>query len=100
MAKQRFGSVHTEHKLSKLEEYLKAYSTALKNQQFRLIYFDAFAGTGDIQVAAETSLLAAVDEYSPFIAGSAHRALQLGTAFSEYIFVEKITIESTGARKA
>ena len=89
MAKQRFGSLHTEHKLGKLEEYLKLYCTALKNQGFRLIYFDAFAGTGDIQVATEASLLADVDEYSPFIAGSAHRALQLGAAFSEYIFVEK-----------
>jgi three-Cys-motif partner protein len=86
---QRFGSSHTEEKLQHLEEYLKAYSTALKNQNFRLIYFDAFAGTGDIEIGSEAPLIAQVDEYKPFIAGSAQRALNLGTAFDEYIFVEK-----------
>jgi len=73
----------------KLHEYLKAYSTALKNQGFRLLFFDAFAGTGDIQIGSEGLLLKGVDDYSPFIQGSAHRALQLGIAFDEYIFVEK-----------
>jgi three-Cys-motif partner protein len=88
LAKQKFGSAHTEEKLGKLDEYLKAYSMALKHQEFRLIFFDAFAGTGDIQIASEASLLEGVDDYSPFIKGSAHRALQLGEAFDEYIFVE------------
>jgi len=86
---QRFGSAHTAEKLRNLEEYLKSYSTALKNQDFQLVYFDAFAGTGDIQIGIEASLLETIDEYRPFIKGSAHRALQLGTAFDEYIFVEK-----------
>lgn len=86
---QKFGSVHTEQKLVKLEEYLRTYSTALKKQNFRLIFFDAFAGTGDIQIGSEGALLQNVDDYSPFIQGSADRALQLGTAFDEYIFVEK-----------
>ena len=86
---QRFGSAHTAEKLDNLAEYLRVYSTALKNQGFRLVYFDAFAGTGDIQIAPEASLLAEVDDYSPFIKGSAHRALQLGPAFDEYTFVEK-----------
>lgn len=88
MAKQKFGGAHTEEKLGKLDAYLKAYSTALKNQGFRLVFFDAFAGTGDIQIGQDASLLS-VDEYSPFIKGSAHRALQLGVAFDEYVFVEK-----------
>src|SRR5258706_14758892 len=87
--KQKFGSAHTEYKLGKLDEYLKAYTTALKKQGFRLIFFDAFAGTGDIQIGSETSLLGAVDDYSPFIKGSADRALQLCTAFDEYVFFEK-----------
>ncbi len=89
MANQQFGGAHTDKKLGKLEAYLKAYSTALKHQGFRLIYFDAFAGTGDIQIARHASLLGQVDEYSPFIAGSVHRALELRTAFDEYVFVEK-----------
>ncbi|HVZ92198.1 MAG TPA: three-Cys-motif partner protein TcmP [Rhizomicrobium sp.] len=86
---QKFGGAHTEKKLAKLEAYLKAYSTALKNQNFRLIYFDAFAGTGDIQIAGATPLLEGVDEYAPFIKGSAQRALNFGKAFHRYIFVEK-----------
>ncbi len=86
---QKFGGVHTEAKLKKLEEYLKAFSTALKNQKFKLIFFDAFAGTGDIQIAGEAPLLEGVDEYQPFIEGSAQRALNFGTAFDQYIFVEK-----------
>jgi len=90
VAAQRFGSIHTVEKLEKLEGYLRAYSTALKNQDFNLIFFDAFAGTGDIQVADEEgALLDGVDDYSPFIEGSSQRALQLGKAFDEYIFVEK-----------
>ena len=89
MAKQKFGSAHTEQKLGKLEEYLKAYSTALKHQGFRLVFFDAFAGTGDIEVGSEAPLLESIDDYSPFIKGSADRALQLGTAFDQYVFVEK-----------
>jgi len=88
-ATQRFGSAHTAEKLDKLEAYLKAYSTALKKQSFRRIYFDAFAGTGDIQIGPKTSLLEPVDDYSPLIKGSAHRALRLGATFDEYIFVEK-----------
>jgi three-Cys-motif partner protein len=89
LAKQKFGGVHTEQKLVKLSAYLKSYSTALKNQKFHLIFFDAFAGTGDIQIGSETALLECVDDYSPFIEGSAHRALQFGAAFDEYVFVEK-----------
>jgi three-Cys-motif partner protein len=90
VALQRFGSAHTAEKLRKLEDYLRAYSTALKHQGFHLIFFDAFAGTGDIQVADEEgALLDGVDDYSPFIQGSSQRALQLGVAFDEYIFVEK-----------
>lgn len=87
---QRFGGEHTKAKLEALEKYLRAYSTALNRQKFRLIYFDAFAGTGDIQIAdADAALLEGVDDYSPFVKGSAQRALELGEAFDTYIFVER-----------
>jgi len=89
MSAQRFGGAHTDKKLEKLEAYLKAFSTALKKQHFQLIFFDAFAGTGDIQIADEVPLLGTVSEYAPFIEGSAQRALRFGTAFDQYIFVEK-----------
>ncbi len=41
-----FGGSWTEQKLDILEDYLKAYTTVLKNQDFHLTYVDAFAGTG------------------------------------------------------
>jgi three-Cys-motif partner protein len=86
---QSFGGTHTDYKLKKLDAYLRAYSTALKNQSFKLIYFDAFAGAGDIQVGTDDEdLLSSVDDYRPFIAGSSQRALCLGRAFSQYHFVD------------
>ena len=38
----RFGGPWTEDKLDILEGYLDSYTTALKNQPFRLVYIDAF----------------------------------------------------------
>ena len=51
MAKQKFGSTHTDIKLAKLAAYLGAFNTALKNQPFERLYIDAFAGTGEIETA-------------------------------------------------
>jgi three-Cys-motif partner protein len=42
----RFGGPWTEIKLGVLERYLSAYATALKKQNFKLLYIDAFAGSG------------------------------------------------------
>jgi three-Cys-motif partner protein len=88
MAQSTFGGAHTERKLAKLEAYLDRYTTALKNQRFRLIYFDAFAGTGDIPQPGDAGPFLTADEYQPFIVGSAERALKVATKFDEYIFVE------------
>lgn len=46
MTQQAFGGLWTEQKLAILERYLDAYTTALKDQPFQLIYVDAFAGSG------------------------------------------------------
>ena len=51
MAKQKFGSTHTDIKLAKLAAYLGAFNTALKNQPFERLYIDAFAGAGEIETA-------------------------------------------------
>ena len=50
---QRFGSVHTEQKLEKLTNYLERYTTAMKYQRFHTVYFDAFAGTGGVEIRGE-----------------------------------------------
>lgn len=48
--KQKFGGPWTVEKLSILSAYLDFYVTALKNQPFKKIYIDAFAGTGKIKI--------------------------------------------------
>jgi three-Cys-motif partner protein len=86
----RFGtkSTHTDEKLNKLSEYLECFTTALKKQTFDLVYFDAFAGTPEIDVGNDRAPLF-VDEAVPFLEGSSRRALKLGTKFSRYIFVDR-----------
>lgn len=78
---QKFGGPWTVEKLNILSDYLNFYTTALKNQPFQLIYIDAFAGTGKINIGNE-------DEYE-VIDGSARLALQASGQFAEYIFIEK-----------
>ncbi len=79
-----FGGPWTEEKLAILKKYLDAYTTALKNQPFRLIYIDAFAGTGGVE------LTSADEEKKEFIEGSAKIAVDVDNKpFDEYIFVEK-----------
>ncbi|MGB3502569.1 MAG: three-Cys-motif partner protein TcmP [Mesorhizobium sp.] len=46
MAKHVFGGPDTQKKLRCLQEYLQAFSIALRNQEFACIYIDAFAGSG------------------------------------------------------
>ena len=76
-----YDKIITVEKLNILSNYLNAYSTALKNQPFQLIYIDAFAGTGKIQIGDS--------ETYEEIDGSAKLALQSKGEFAEYIFIEK-----------
>ena len=73
-------------KLDILESYLDAYSTALKGQQFKLMYIDAFAGTGLIKLPGRDDDA----EVQDFVSGSAERAIQIDKKpFDKLIFVEK-----------
>ena len=77
-----YGGRWTIEKLDILEKYLNAYTTALKNQPFKLVYIDAFAGTGSVDLDRS--------EGAEFIHGSAYRALNVeDKPFDELIFVEK-----------
>jgi three-Cys-motif partner protein len=95
MAKQKFGGEWTEDKLSRIKEYLEAYSTALKHQPFRREYIDAFAGTGYREVKCdetdETTLFPelAEPEVRQFLDGSARIALNVEPAFHRFTFIEK-----------
>lgn len=86
---QRFGSLHTIQKLDVLARYLSAFTTALKNQNFRLIYVDAFAGTGEFRLPVDAPLLQNVQEVALVVEGSVRRALQVTPPFDRYVFVEK-----------
>lgn len=72
---QSFGGTWTLLKLEILEKYLAFYTNALKNQDFKLCYIDAFAGSGDIDVRGIGN-----------ISGSALRAIDY--PFDRYIFID------------
>ncbi len=79
-----FGGSWTIKKLDILEEYLNAYTTALKNKPFRLTYIDAFAGSGRVTLGNPNR------EAEDLISGSAERAIRIGDKpFDRLVFVDK-----------
>ncbi|MCY7360418.1 MAG: three-Cys-motif partner protein TcmP [Rudanella sp.] len=48
-ALNQFGGFWTQHKIEIFIKYLFAYLEIMKNQRFKLIYFDGFAGCGRIE---------------------------------------------------
>jgi three-Cys-motif partner protein len=89
MGQLSFGGMHTEEKLQVLENYLAAYQKVLKNSGLQTVFFDAFAGTGEIPSEEVGGLFEDVEEAEPFIEGSARRALGVTPPFTSYVFVEK-----------
>ena len=82
----KIGGSWTIEKLNILERYLDAYSTALKNQPFDLMYIDAFAGTGLIELPDRNDDA----DIHAFVSGSAERAIRIDKKpFDKLIFVEK-----------
>ena len=91
-----FGNIDawTKDKLDKVREYLDANLIARKNQNFRLEYIDAFAGTGYVtrkfKVAPQTLFnREETVTRKDFIDGSARVALQTAPPFSKYTFIQK-----------
>lgn len=82
----RFGGPWTEIKLKVLRDYLHFYTQALKKQPFKLVYIDAFAGTGDRAVGSDESSLFASEHR---LKGSAWIALELERPFDRYVFIER-----------
>jgi three-Cys-motif partner protein len=92
-----FGGNWTRDKLRILEDYLKAYTTALKNQSFRLWYVDAFAGTGYVNMDSgeviQGNLLFSEGgwdiETANILKGSVRRAIDVDDKpFDEFVFVD------------
>lgn len=81
MKEHAFGGVWTGKKLEILKSYLQFYVVALKAAPFKLVYIDAFAGTGRCIIKDRGT--------KRTIAGSAQIALDIEPAFRELIFIEK-----------
>lgn len=83
----KFGGDWTENKIEILVEYAKAYLTIMKvftiKYDWKLLYFDGFAGSGFIKKGNEENL--------KIIVGAASRILEIENprAFDLYYFVEK-----------
>jgi three-Cys-motif partner protein len=91
---QLFGGSWTDQKLDILKNYLDNYNKALKNQPFKRVYIDAFAGTGYRQKRKQPCSIKGFfeeyeqDESKQFLKGSAKLALEATPSFNEYIFIE------------
>jgi len=79
LGENKFGGPWTIEKLDILSKYLNAYAQALKEQLFNIIYIDAFAGNGKIDI----------DGQEEQIEGSVRLALNAENKFDKYIFIEK-----------
>lgn len=99
----RFGGEWTTRKLEVLAAYLRAYTTALKDQPsarnpFRKAFIDAFAGTGSRDARRDDGSGEAQNLVFPDLAaaepqalldGSARLALRTDPPFDHYIFIER-----------
>lgn len=86
-SRAQFGGSWTIEKLEILESYLDAYTTVLKNKPFKLLYIDAFAGSGKLELRGRDN-----QDAITFLSGSAERALDIDNRpFDKLIFVDKDT---------
>jgi three-Cys-motif partner protein len=87
-----FGSDSTDLKLGVLEQYLKAYTTALRSQFRELWFIDAFAGTGNRTIIHEAVEGGIFGESAPQRVeqrrGSARIALGVEPAFDRLVFID------------
>jgi three-Cys-motif partner protein len=98
-AEQLFGGDWTTRKLKLLADYLRSYTTALKNAPFEKAFIDAFAGSGyrrarqgsESGESAQSLLFPDLAEPDPqaLLDGSARIALQTIPRFDKYIFIEQ-----------
>lgn len=95
---QQFGGEWTQDKLERLDGYLKAYMTILKNYPYlQTVYVDAFAGTGERRTASKSQQLLApingtsedVFQIQNVLKGNARIALDIVPPFGRYIFIER-----------
>ncbi len=81
----KFGGNWTEKKLDSLKQYVLAYEKVMQNQKFKLLYIDAFAGSGyrDENAGEDEGHIRKFQKGSPLI------ILEHTQRFDKYIFIEK-----------
>lgn len=86
----KFGGRHTEIKLNVVQRYLEAYLLVMSRQNYRSIYVDAFAGTGERTTTHNgLPLLGEISDGRIITPGSAQLVLQMENNFDEYLFIDK-----------
>jgi three-Cys-motif partner protein len=100
MAKEPWGGTWTEQKLESFEKYVKAYLTIMNKHRdkyrWKLIYFDAFAGSGNKHTPNDEPLsplfkeLGVAENEAAVYRGAAERVVSLDMrGFDVYYFIEK-----------
>ncbi|MGJ3244288.1 MAG: three-Cys-motif partner protein TcmP [Opitutales bacterium] len=87
-----FGGPWSDAKLHALGSYLKAYTKVLKNQPFKLIYLDAFAGAGvrPVDLPESDAINLRLDEEEQnYRHGSPLIALSIEPPFHRFVFIDK-----------
>ncbi len=98
MSSTRFGGSWTKDKLKILRRYLDAYTTALKEQPFNLIYVDAFAGEGSWRPGQEYDK--DYGEFRSLRRGSPQIALEIqDKAFDRFLLIEQDHQRSVSLRE-
>ncbi len=85
-----FGGNWTKIKIEILVEYAKAYLTIMKSRKFfKLLYFDGFAGSGEIIKVVDDKVNG--NQHVDITIGAAKRIIEIEEprSFDEYYFVEK-----------
>ncbi|RUU13870.1 three-Cys-motif partner protein TcmP [Mesorhizobium sp. USDA-HM6] len=92
-ADHEFGNLSTDLKLSLVEGYLGAFTSALRSKFPELWYIDAFAGTGERTIKHKRvearNWLPEIEERIERRRGSARIALDVKPAFDRVIFMDK-----------
>ncbi|TPI21385.1 three-Cys-motif partner protein TcmP [Mesorhizobium sp. B4-1-1] len=87
-----FGGPDTPRKLRCLQEYLRAFAIALRNQDFACIYIDAFAGSGTRTEVRPGLPLFGSDLAEPeeiTTAGSARIAIEIDPPMHSIVLIEQ-----------
>lgn len=104
----KFGGTWTEQKIQLIEGYAKAYLTIMnKYPKFKLMYFDGFAGSGEIKISKKedkNSSLGLEFETPDIdcIQGAANRVISINKpkSFDMYYFVELDNKKAVALKKA